>query len=152
MSTTAIVISVITLILGFIGGVVFSRTRMISVEESHSIKQQADEAKSALNNYQAEVSNHLGRTSMLMDQMAETYREVLQHMTETSQVLQKAQQDKDSNMPFFSRETTEALQASLSQLEEPKRKRTKPSEQPRDYSGQPSGLFNEKDTAEAEKE
>ena len=71
--------------------------------------------------------------------MAESHSQVLAHLQSTRELL--SQQQQRPAFPFFSEEATAVLQAKARTGDTSAAGET-PTEQPRDYSGNPSGVFS----------
>jgi uncharacterized membrane-anchored protein YhcB (DUF1043 family) len=107
------------------------------------LEQQAQQAKHELEQYRQEVADHLASTKKLMSKMQDSYGQLLSHFEETNQVLLTEKPSHPSD-PFFSKETTEQLHASLKSRPE-RRRSDRNSEgvaQPTDYVDGESGLFS----------
>ncbi|AXQ96666.1 YhcB family protein [Pseudoalteromonas piscicida] len=103
---------------------------------------QAQQAKHDLEQYRQDVSDHLASTKKLVNKMQDSYQQLLTHVEETNQLLT---QDRPSHPadPFFSKETTEQLQASLQARPERRRKQDPSFEvPPSDYAEGETGLFS----------
>ncbi|WP_105167257.1 YhcB family protein [Pseudoalteromonas sp. T1lg23B] len=107
------------------------------------LEQQAQRAKHELEQYRQEVADHLASTKKLMTKMQDSYSQLLNHVEETNQVLLTEKPTHPSE-PFFSKETTEQLHASLKSRPERRRKETtnEGAAQPTDYVDGESGLFS----------
>ncbi|BBN80314.1 cytochrome D ubiquinol oxidase subunit III [Pseudoalteromonas sp. A25] len=107
------------------------------------LEQQAQQAKHELEQYRQEVADHLASTKKLMGKMQDSYSQLLSHVEETNQVLLSEKPSHPSE-PFFSKETTEQLHASLKSRPE-RRRSDRANEgfaQPTDYVDGESGLFS----------
>ncbi|WP_024599266.1 YhcB family protein [Pseudoalteromonas sp. TAE56] len=101
------------------------------------LKEQAEQAENALEQYRQDVADHLANTGKLVNKLKENYDQLLSHVEETNQVLLE-DRNKAPAEPFFSKETTEQLQASL---KERRADRSSAAAQPADYVSGESGLF-----------
>ncbi|WP_419147268.1 YhcB family protein [Pseudoalteromonas 'SMAR'] len=103
---------------------------------------QAQQAKHDLEQYRQDVSDHLAGTRKLVNKMQDSYSQLLSHVEETNQLLTKERPSHPQD-PFFSKETTEQLQASL-QARPEKRRKQDPSfdAPPSDYAEGETGLFS----------
>ncbi|KZN37329.1 YhcB family protein [Pseudoalteromonas luteoviolacea] len=105
------------------------------------IEQQAKQAEQNLEQYRQDVADHLANTKKLVGKMQDNYSQLLQHVEETNQLLIEEKRKAPSE-PFFSKETTEQLQASL--RARPEKRRSEEYAQnnpPMDYAEGESGLF-----------
>lgn len=132
---------VVGLVVGIGIGILLSKMWMLSASESEQIKQEAVEAKSELQQYRDIVKDHMSQSAKLTEELADMNQRIIAHMEYSANILET--EKREVSFPFFSKETTEAIQASLPELEEKERKLKSMSdnEQPRDYSGKPSGLL-----------
>ncbi|WP_372762866.1 YhcB family protein [Pseudoalteromonas sp.] len=101
------------------------------------LEQQAEQAKNTLEQYRQDVADHLASTGKLVNKMKDNYDQLLSHVEETNQLLLE-DRNKAPAEPFFSKETTEQLQASL---KERRSDRSNADAQPADYVPGESGLF-----------
>ena len=101
------------------------------------LKEQAEQAENALEQYRQDVADHLANTGKLVNKMKENYDQLLSHVEETNQLLLE-DRNKAPAEPYFSKETTEQLQASL---KERRSDRSSAEAQPADYVSGESGLF-----------
>ncbi|WP_199609677.1 YhcB family protein [Flocculibacter collagenilyticus] len=135
LSTT--LIAIVTFLVGLIIGRVWTK-RQISTSE---LQQQVEQTQNELTQYKQDIASHFATTNALMSQLKHNYEEIVTHVDQTSKMLQRSEAKGDL-FPFFSKETTEQLQASLDQLQEEKRNKHTPDSQPQDYSQGSSGLLN----------
>ena len=105
--------------------------------KQHELKEQAEEAKNALEQYRQDVADHLATTGKLVNKMKENYDQLLSHVEATNQLLLEDRNQQPAE-PFFSKETTEQLQASLKERQSD---RSSAKAQPADYVSGESGLF-----------
>ncbi|WP_404342470.1 YhcB family protein [Pseudoalteromonas mariniglutinosa] len=101
------------------------------------LEQQVEQANNALEQYRQDVADHLASTSKLVSKMKDNYEQLLNHVDETNKLL-LADKKQHASEPFFSKETTEQLQASL---QERQSDRSSADAQPADYVVGTSGLF-----------
>jgi uncharacterized membrane-anchored protein YhcB (DUF1043 family) len=104
------------------------------------LEEQAEQAQNALEQYRQDVADHLANTGKLVNKMKENYDQLLSHVEETNQLLLEDRNPTPSE-PFFSKETTEQLQASLKERQSD---RSSAQAQPTDYVSGESGLFVDK--------
>ncbi|MBQ4832794.1 YhcB family protein [Pseudoalteromonas sp. MMG010] len=101
------------------------------------LEQQAKQAEHALDQYRQDVADHLASTGKLVSKMKDNYDQLLSHVEETNQLLLTDKKDAPAE-PYFSKETTEQLQASLKERQSD---RSSAQAQPADYVSGESGLF-----------
>jgi len=107
------------------------------------LEQQVQSAKHELEQYRQEVADHLASTKKLMTKMQDSYAQLLTHVEETDKALLNVKPTTPEE-PFFSKETTEQLQASLQSRPERRReaKHDTLSAQPSDYVAGETGIFS----------
>ncbi|MEQ3512055.1 YhcB family protein [Pseudoalteromonas sp. BZB3] len=107
------------------------------------LEQQVQSAKHELEQYRQEVADHLASTKKLMTKMQDSYSQLLIHVEETDKALLNVKPAMPDE-PFFSKETTEQLQASLQSRPERRReaKNDTLSAQPSDYAEGETGIFS----------
>lgn len=137
---------VITAIASFFVGTVFTKRQY----ENDELEKEVEKAKDELEQYKQDVADHLANTDKLVGKMKDNYEQLATHVQQTNKLL--LVDNTKETMPFFSKETTEQLQASLDQLAEPKTQTTVTDAQPMDYAQNNSGLFSGEKAAKPEKE
>jgi uncharacterized membrane-anchored protein YhcB (DUF1043 family) len=140
-----VVIALVIFIIGGIGG--FFATRLLSntSQEQRKLADQVNKSETALDQYKLDVAEHLSSSAKLLDQMNNTCQTAMKQMQESTQLLQKATTAEVEGMPFFSAETQQQL-AQTATLRHQKRSTDGVeaiTEAPLDYSGNPSGLFDD---------
>jgi len=142
-----VVIALVIFIIGGVGG--FFATRLISntSQEQRKLADQVNKSKTALDQYKLDVAEHLSSSAKLLDKMNNTCQTAMKQMHESTQLLQKATtaEVEVEGIPFFSAETQQQL-AQTAALRHQKRSAEKieaRTEAPLDYSGNPSGLFDD---------
>lgn len=101
------------------------------------LEEQVEQAKNTLEQYRQDVADHLANTGKLVTKMKDNYDQLLSHVEETNQLLLE-DRNKAPAEPFFSKEMTQQLQASL---KERRSDRSNADAQPADYVSGESGLF-----------
>ncbi|KZX00857.1 hypothetical protein JL49_08565 [Pseudoalteromonas luteoviolacea] len=130
---------IIVAISAFFLGSLFTKKQF----KHEEIEQQAKQAEQNLEQYRQDVADHLASTKKLVGKMQDNYSQLLQHVEDTNQLLFEEKSKKPSE-PFFSKETTEQLQASL--RARPEKRRSDEStytNPPVDYAEGESGLFTD---------
>tara|TARA_R110000744_G_scaffold167351_10_gene284794 strand:- start:5181 stop:5645 length:465 start_codon:yes stop_codon:yes gene_type:complete len=133
-------------IVGAIVGFFANRTLFSSVQETQKLAAKASQSESELAQYKLDVAEHLENSASLLEQMNSTCQVAMAQMAQSTQLLQQATPENIENMPFFSKETQEQLAQTVN-LRHNKNLRKNDetsSEPPLDYSGSPSGLFDDK--------
>ena len=126
-------------IAAFFLGSMFTKKQL----KHEDLEQQVESAKHELEQYHQEVADHLASTKKLMAKMQDSYSQLLVHVEETDKALLTVKPAMP-NEPFFSKETTEQLQASLQSRPERRReaKNGTLSSQPSDYAEGETGIFS----------
>ena len=96
----------------FLGGW-FNKKR----NKQEDLEHQVEQAQTELAQYRQDVADHLDNTNKLMSKIKENYEQLLAH-SQRSEKLLTARESADLTQPFFSKETTEQLYASLDQRPE----------------------------------
>tara|TARA_R110000737_G_scaffold66582_1_gene94623 strand:+ start:214 stop:678 length:465 start_codon:yes stop_codon:yes gene_type:complete len=133
-------------IVGAIIGFFANRTLFSSAQETQKLAAKASQSESELARYKLDVADHLENSAKLLEQMNSTCQTAMTQMAQSTQLLQQATPENIENMPFFSKETQEQLAQTVNlRHNKTLRKNSEPaSEPPLDYSGAPSGLFDDK--------
>jgi uncharacterized protein len=130
---------VIVAVAAFILGTLFTKKQL----QQDKLEQQAKQAKDELEQYRQDVADHLANTKKLMGKMQDSYGQLLTHVEETNQIL-LTEKVNHLHDPFFSKETTEQLHASLHSRPERRRtdKQADTTLQPTDYATTNSDLLS----------
>ncbi|MFC3033022.1 ZapG family protein [Pseudoalteromonas fenneropenaei] len=128
---------VVVAVAAFFLGALFTKKKF----KQDELEQQAADAKHALAQFRQDVADHLDNTRKLVNKMQDNYTQLLNQVEETNQllVIEKVVHPAD---PFFSKETTEQLQASLKSRPERRGDRSTASSQPSDFAAGTSGIFS----------
>ncbi|KID57880.1 hypothetical protein JF50_03780 [Pseudoalteromonas luteoviolacea] len=136
---------IIVAISAFFLGSLFTKKQF----KHEELEQQAQQAEQNLEQYRQDVADHLANTKKLVGKMQDNYSQLLQHVEDTNQLLLEEKRSQP-NQPFFSKETTEQLQASLrSRPEKRRNSESVHNAPPADYAEGESGLFSD-DRAKSE--
>ena len=128
---------------GALVGFFASKKLSASEQEYQQLEKQVNESKQSLEQYQQEVASHLDNSAKLLTQMNEACQNAMVQMEQSTSLLNKANSQTKS-AGFFSKETEEQLRASPKRVKASRpRKDEQLTEAPRDYSSDPSGLFND---------
>jgi uncharacterized membrane-anchored protein YhcB (DUF1043 family) len=142
-----------TVIIGlaiFIGGAligfILNKTMSNASQENKELTNKVSQSEQALEQYKANVAEHLESSAKLLEQMHSTCKDAMVQMAQSTKLLQEATPEESSAMPFFSQETQEQLAQTvqLRHKESTRRNDVEITEAPLDYSGNPSGLFKDK--------
>ncbi len=118
----------IGLVVGLIIGAVAMRFGNKKLREQHTVQYELDKSKAELEDYRKELTSHFARSAELLDNMAQDYRQLYQHMAKGSNNLLP---DLPGEQNPFAWQETEA-EADNDQS---------PVQIPRDYSEGASGLL-----------
>ncbi|WP_077342584.1 YhcB family protein [Pseudocolwellia agarivorans] len=141
-----------TVIIGlaiFIGGAllgfILNKTMSNTSQENKELSNKVNQSEQALEQYKANVAEHLESSAKLLEQMHSTCKDAMVQMAQSTKLLQEATPEESSAMPFFSQETQEQLAQTvqLRHKESDRKNDVAITEAPLDYSGNPSGLFKD---------
>ena len=121
--------ALIGLVVGIVIGAVAMRFGNRKLRQQQSLQYELEKNKAELEEYREELVSHFARSAELLDNMANDYRKLYQHMAKTSNQLLPEQPKQDN--PFRYRLT----EADNDQA---------PISMPRDYSDEHSGLLSGK--------
>lgn len=139
-----VVIAIATSI-GLIIGAIFSRLYTLRQFNHDKLQQELQLSKSQLHQYRQDVSSHLETTNQLMTQLQDNYGRIAKHIAESKMQLVEQSTDKaDSELNYLSGDIASHIRQSIDQIDEKRRVYSDTVQQPRDYSGQSSGLIKQK--------
>ena len=141
-----VVLAVILLLVGVAIGYIASRFLSGSVQDNQKLSEQVSSSEAALEQYKLDVGEHLDDSMKLLEKMNSTCQSAMQQMEKSTQLLQQATPIEVEGMPFFSKETQDQLAQTVSLRHNRSERKDKPTitEAPLDYSGEASGLFDDK--------
>lgn len=133
-------------IVGGIIGFFANKNLSSSSRETQKLASKASQSESELAQYKIDVAEHLESSAKLLEQMNNTCQIAMTQMAQSTQLLQQVTPDNIESMPFFSKETQEQLAQTVNLRHDKNVNKNKGnvSEPPLDYSGAPSGLFDDK--------
>lgn len=142
----SVVIGIIVFIIGGIAGFLGNHFLSKSSKEQRQLAEKASESEATLAKYKLDVAEHLDNSAQLLEQMNYTCQSAMKQMEESTKLLQQATPVETTSMPFFSKETQEQLAqtVALRHNKDERNSDSKVTEPPLDYSGQASGLFEDK--------
>lgn len=141
-----VVIAIATSI-GLIIGAVVSRLFTLRQFNHDKLQQELQLSKSQLHQYRQDVSTHLETTNQLMSQLQDNYGRIARHIAESKmQLVTQPTDQTDSELNYLSGDVASHIRQSIDQLDEKRRVYSDTIQQPRDYSGQSSGLIKQKVT------
>ncbi len=136
--------SLVWLVIGLVIGAVISRVISQKQFGQHKLQQELDESRKQLTQYRKDVSEHLETTNQLMSQLQENYSRIARHVQQSKMQLVEQPVSPDDEVNYFAADTSLQIKQSLHQLNERRREHSEIDQQPRDYSGQASGLIKER--------
>ncbi|GLX77912.1 hypothetical protein tinsulaeT_12520 [Thalassotalea insulae] len=140
-----IVIGILIFAVGALVGFIANKMLSASNQEHQQLAEKANQSEATLAQYKLDVAEHLDNSTQLLEQMNTTCQKAMQQMEQSTKLLQQATPAEGEVMPFFSKETQEQLAQTVALRHN---KTTRPdkeiTEAPLDYSGESSGLFNDK--------
>jgi uncharacterized membrane-anchored protein YhcB (DUF1043 family) len=84
-----IILAIFCLLLGAAAGIVLYLRFSPELQKSRDLEKHLFEAQDELKNYQLEVTQHFSETAQLLKQMAESYRDVHNHLARGAEMLCK---------------------------------------------------------------
>lgn len=140
-----IIIGLAIFVAGAIIGFILNKVTGATAQENQELTSKVNQSEQALEQYKANVAEHLESSAKLLEQMHSTCKDAMLQMAESTKLLQEATPDDASVMPFFSQETQEQLAQTLQlrNASSANKKDIEITEAPLDYSGNPSGLFKD---------
>ncbi|NMP30146.1 YhcB family protein [Thalassotalea sp. M1531] len=141
-----VVMTIVLLLVGGAIGFFAGRTLSASAKENKELAEQVSQTEATLSQYQNDVAEHLENSATLLEQMNTTCQNAMKQMEQSTALLQRATPAEKDAMPFFSHETQEQLAQTVKLRHEKKEsvEHDDMTEAPLDYSGNPSGLFDDK--------
>jgi len=133
-------------IVGAIIGFIANKMLSSSAQETQKLAAKASQSESELAQYKLDVAEHLENSAKLLEQMNSTCQVAMTQMAQSTQLLQQVTPESIESMPFFSKETQEQLAQTVNLRHNKALRKNEEarSEPPLDYSGAPSGLFDDK--------
>jgi len=140
-----IIIGLSIFIVGIAAGFFANKMFSASEQEQKKLAEQSNKTEAKLAQYKLDVAEHLESSASLLDQMNNTCQIAMEQMAQSTKLLQQATPVEIESIPFFSKETEEQL-AETAKLRHQKKVAVEDeliTEAPLDYSGNPSGLFDD---------
>lgn len=132
----------IGLIAGLIIGAAAARFYTMRKLNQHKLQQELNESRNQLQQYRQDVSEHLETTNQLMVQLQDNYSKIAKHMAHTKmQLIEQPVSTAYDDLSYLSGDTAAQLRQSAGQIDERRRTHTVTEQQPKDYSGEASGLI-----------
>ena len=142
-----IISGLLIFIIGVAAGFVANKFFSASSRDQQKLSEQVNQSQRAFEQYKLDVAEHLDDSASLLEQMNQTCQSAMAQMAQSTKLLQQATPDESVVMPFFSKETQEQLAQTVNLRHNKKTEKTSNreiTEPPLDYSGNPSGLFDDK--------
>ncbi|CAM5212734.1 YhcB family protein [Alishewanella longhuensis] len=130
--------------IGLVVGAVAARLFSLKQFGQHKLQQELDESRKQLSQYRLDVSEHLETTNQLMSQLQDNYSRIARHVQQSKMQLVEQPVSARDEVNFFAADTTQHIKQSLHQLNERRRQHSQVEQQPKDYSGEASGLIRER--------
>ncbi|MDP5136661.1 YhcB family protein [Rheinheimera baltica] len=127
-----------------IGGII---ARLITLKQfdKHKLQTELDESQAQLAQYRQDVSTHLETTNQLMTQLQDNYARIARHIADSKmQLVERPTDSVNQEINYLSGDTAAYIRQSLHQIDEKRRVYSAAEQQPRDYSGEASGLIKVK--------
>lgn len=130
---------------GLIIGAVAARLITLKQLNQHKLQLQLDESKAQLAQYKEDVSSHLETTNQLMTQLQDNYARIARHIADSKmQLVERPTVSVKQDINYLSGDTAAYIRQSLNQIDEKRRVYSAAEQQPRDYSGESSGLIRDR--------
>jgi len=141
-----VVIGLIIFSVGALAGFFANKTLSVTSQEQQKLSEKVSQSENDLAQYKIDVAKHLDSSAQLLEQMNSTCQTAMKQMAESTNLLQQATTTEQANMPFFSKETQEQLAETVTLRHQKRAEQSSEvvTEPPLDYSGNPSGLFDDK--------
>ncbi|WP_371376718.1 YhcB family protein [Thalassotalea aquiviva] len=128
---------------GALSGFFVSKKLSASEQDFKLLEQESQKTKMTFEQYQQEVAEHLEQSAHMLAQMNSACHSAMEQMEKSTQLLKKANTEQPV-MPFFSEEAEQHIRSNSARTKRHKSiEAPAPTEQPRDYSSDPSGIFSD---------
>jgi len=130
------------LIAGLVVGIVATRFYCMRQFNQNKLQLELNETKQQLQQYRADVTEHIDTTHQLMNQLHEHYDKIARHMAQTKkQLIERPGFEPRSDVNYFAGDTAAQIRQSIHKLDERRKVNDQASHQPLDYSADASGLM-----------
>ena len=134
---------------GLIVGAVLARLVTLRQLDQHKLKLELKQSQAQLQQYRQDVSSHLETTNQLMTQLQDNYARIARHIADSKmQLVERPTESVKQDINYLSGDTAAYIRQSLNQIDEKRRVYSTAEQQPRDYSGEASGLIKERKPAQ----
>jgi uncharacterized protein len=135
---------------GLIVGAVVARFFTLRQLDQHKLKIELEKSQTQLVQYRQDVSTHLETTNQLMAQMQDNYARIARHIADSKmQLVERPTESVRQDINYLSGDTAAYIRQSLNQIDEKRRVYSNTEQQPRDYSGEASGLIKDRSRSKA---
>ncbi|MBU2114557.1 MAG: YhcB family protein [Gammaproteobacteria bacterium] len=136
---------VIGVVVGLVVGALIARLLTLKQLDRDKLKLELTESQAQLTQYRQDVSTHLETTNQLMTQLQDNYARIARHFAESRmQLVERPSTSVQQDINYLSGDTAAYIRQSLHQIDEKRRVYSNAEQQPRDYSGEASGLIKER--------
>ncbi|MBZ9612227.1 YhcB family protein [Rheinheimera maricola] len=133
---------------GLVIGAVLARALTLRQFNQHKLQLELEESQQQLAKYRQDVSSHLETTNQLMSQLQDNYSRIARHIADSKmQLVERPTESTKQDLNYLSGDTAAYIRQSLNQIDEKRRVYSTAEQQPKDYSGQSSGLIKEQHIA-----
>lgn len=133
---------------GLVLGGVIARFITLKQFDQHKLQAELDESQAQLAQYRQDVSTHLETTNQLMTQLQDNYARIARHIADSKmQLVERPTESVKQDINYLSGDTAAYIRQSLHQIDEKRRVYSAAEQQPRDYSGEASGLIKQRQEA-----
>ena len=139
-----VVVGIISLVIGGLIGFFTNKVLSASAQENRKLIEQTNQTEKELSTYKQDVAEHLDKSAKLLEQMDNTCQSAMKQMEQSSKLLKQVTPSETNEMPFFSQETQDQLAQTVSLRHQKRDEELAITQAPLDYSGNPSGLFDDK--------
>lgn len=130
---------------GLVLGAVLARMLTLRQFNQHKLQLELEESQAQLTKYRADVSSHLETTNQLMSQLQDNYSRIARHIADSKmQLVERPTESIKQDINYLSGDTAAYIRQSLNQIDEKRRVYSTSEQQPKDYSGESSGLIRER--------
>ncbi|MDP2714474.1 YhcB family protein [Rheinheimera sp.] len=130
---------------GLVIGAVIARLITLKQLNQHKLQLELEESQAQLAQYRQDVSSHLETTNQLMTQLQDNYSRIARHIADSKmQLVERPTESVRQDINYLSGDTAAYIRQSLNQIDEKRRVYSNAEQQPRDYSGEASGLIKER--------
>lgn len=135
---------------GLIIGALLARVLTLRQFNQHKLQLELEESQAQLAKYRKDVSSHLETTNQLMSQLQDNYSRIARHISDSKmQLVERPTESVKQDINYLSGDTAAYIRQSLNQIDEKRRVYSTAEQQPKDYSGESSGLIKHRPGAKS---